>query len=381
MLVYEDYAYLDETLYGSSGDDIFLLSEIGPGTNFLYGLAGADIFLGLGQSPTVVYGGSGNDTFGFAGTTATSPAYDRIGLIEDFSSGDEIRISTTGQPTLVDLASIPDYASAPYVIGYMANYVSSSGTYGVLLAETNGDTTWDHVVTFSSVSSLNMALEPTTVGKVAIFSVGGSTVVETPIPVPDGAISGSTSGDNLVGTGDGDEIYGLQGADTISGMAGDDALYGNFGMDSLAGDAGNDSLFGGQDGDTMFGGSGDDDIYGQIASDSLVGGDGADEIFGGQGGDTISGGEGNDWLTGNRDDDLLYGGAGADTFVFRETMGTDTIADFNAAEGDKIELLGSQTYVLTESEGNAMLRFDSGDQLVLAGHRASEVNDGWFTVL
>jgi Ca2+-binding RTX toxin-like protein len=38
--------------------------------------------------------------------------------------------------------------------------------------------------------------------------------------------------------------------------------------------------------------------------------------------------------------DYLYGGAGADTFIFRKDDAADWVLDFNAADGDKLQLEG-----------------------------------------
>ncbi|EHM52523.1 immunoglobulin-like domain-containing protein, partial [Cardiobacterium valvarum] len=79
------------------------------------------------------------------------------------------------------------------------------------------------------------------------------------------------------------------------------------------------------------GGTGNDTIKGNSAANYLFGFDGDDNIDGGAGNDQIEGGRGND---------TLKGGAGADTFLFRSPFdGTiDTLLDFNAAEGDRIQL-------------------------------------------
>ena len=79
------------------------------------------------------------------------------------------------------------------------------------------------------------------------------------------------------------------------------------------------------------GGTGNDTIKGNSAANYLFGFDGDDNIDGGAGNDQIEGGRGND---------TLKGGAGGDTFIFRSPFdGTiDTLLDFNAAEGDRIQL-------------------------------------------
>ena len=79
----------------------------------------------------------------------------------------------------------------------------------------------------------------------------------------------------------------------------------------------------------MWGGGDDDYLYGHNGSDTLRGESGDDRIDGGSG------------------RDMMYGGANADTFVWNATAETRTIAfladrimDFNAAEGDLIDLGG-----------------------------------------
>ncbi len=70
---------------------------------------------------------------------------------------------------------------------------------------------------------------------------------------------------------------------------------------------------------------------------------GNDVVFAGGGNDVVLGGAGDDWLNGGGGADTMQGGAGADTFVFEKVGDSaagsmDTIIDFNAVEGDKIDL-------------------------------------------
>jgi Ca2+-binding RTX toxin-like protein len=64
-----------------------------------------------------------------------------------------------------------------------------------------------------------------------------------------------------------------------------------------------------------------------------------DLLYGGEGNDLIYGGYGDDVLIGSAGRDTLYGEAGADIFVL-DTLdgGPDTIKDFNAAEGDSLNI-------------------------------------------
>jgi Ca2+-binding RTX toxin-like protein len=78
--------------------------------------------------------------------------------------------------------------------------------------------------------------------------------------------------------------------------------------------------------------NGDDQLVGND-TDGLIdtsGGISADSIIGGNGNDVIKAGLGNDTLT---------GGFGADSFAFdTPNEGVDTITDFSAAEGDKLQV-------------------------------------------
>ena len=91
--------------------------------------------------------------------------------------------------------------------------------------------------------------------------------------------------------------------------------------------------------DTLLGGAGDDILFGQGGDDYLDGGKGNDILLGGTGKDTLIGGEGNDLLIGGAGNDILTGGSGADTFAWKAgDYGNDVIKDFNANEGDRIDL-------------------------------------------
>ena len=90
------------------------------------------------------------------------------------------------------------------------------------------------------------------------------------------------------------------------------------------------------DGDTR---GGDDHLYGGDGNDILYGQGGNDFLFGENGNDILFGGTGNDQLTGGKGDDILTGGAGADTFIWKVgDIGNDTITDFKAGEGDRIDI-------------------------------------------
>ncbi|MCU7264582.1 calcium-binding protein, partial [Pseudomonas koreensis] len=166
-------------------------------------------------------------------------------------------------------------------------------------------------------------------------------------------------------------------------------LTGNSLDNVLTGNAGNNTLLGGQGADTMIGGAGDDiygvenvndvvvelqgeghdlirtkvsytlsanvedgilldsthiNLTGNALDNVLTGNAGNNILDGGTGNDTLFGAEGDDTLVGGRGNTTMSGGTGADSFSFINSLGQDTssshnvITDFNALEGDKIDL-------------------------------------------
>ncbi len=179
----------------------------------------------------------------------------------------------------------------------------------------------------------------------------------------DGAdvLSGELGDDALLGGAGGDVMIGGAGNDVLDGEADNDTAFGGDGVDNLFGDAGNDSLNGEAGNDALNGEDGDDLMSGETGNDLLLGGAGSDVALGGAGDDTLNGEAGNDFLFGEAGSDVLsgeagndvlfggaggdalIGGAGADTFRFQGagdsgTAGRDLILDFNAADGDRIDL-------------------------------------------
>ena len=198
----------------------------------------------------------------------------------------------------------------------------------------------------------------------------------------------------LIGNSADNVLVGLAGNDMLNGGAGNDALYGGDGNDRLNGGLGDDTMAGGT-GDDIYvvdsagdvvteaqdegldwvwasvsvtladnverlvligsaaidgtGNDADNMLIGNSADNVLVGLAGNDMLNGGAGNDTLYGGDGNDKLYGGLGDDTLYGGlgsnwltggAGQDFFVFDSipnAQATNTIVDFNPADGDRIQ--------------------------------------------
>jgi Ca2+-binding RTX toxin-like protein len=214
--------------------------------------------------------------------------------------------------------------------------------------------------------------------------------------------AGQSRGVSLVGSGNADSITGGSGADTLRGQGGADSLSGGGGNDQLFGGAGNDTMTGGAGIDRFTVDAGTDVItdlaaggvdvvivsagatlQATLAADwvataassnagvanlstagfdvnlgaaagslgwnvsattsdavMLTGSRRADVLMGGAGADTLIGGAGNDTLVGGAGADHLTGGVGADSFRFDSAADAtgDVVTDFNAAQGDKLDL-------------------------------------------
>lgn len=193
-------------------------------------------------------------------------------------------------------------------------------------------------------------------------------------------LNGDAGSDILTGGASADTLNGGSGSDTLDGKGGSDVMVGGTGDDSyvidnagdvvteLAGEGldtvkasiswtlganvenldlwttGNLNGAGNDLDNTINGNSGKNILEGGAGADFLVGGDGDDQLFGGAGDDRLTGNNGSDTLNGGAGADRLSGGAGADVFVFGAAADfgslttSDIIGDFNAAEGDRLDL-------------------------------------------
>lgn len=101
--------------------------------------------------------------------------------------------------------------------------------------------------------------------------------------------------------------------------------------------------------------------------ENAIGGVGNDRLRGNQAANVLEGRNGNDRLEGLQGNDTLIGGAGADTFVFNLAQSrsgdTNTVADLNFSQGDRIVLSGLGEGVLADSflYGNKLDVLNHGD--------------------
>ncbi|MEE3099385.1 MAG: S8 family serine peptidase, partial [Pseudomonadota bacterium] len=142
-----------------------------------------------------------------------------------------------------------------------------------------------------------------------------------------------------------------------------------------------DDLTGGRGADVLRGRGGADSLDGGGGADRLLGGRGADELRGGRGADQLQGGAGDDVLIGGAGRDRLTGGGGADVFAFGGRWGADTITDFNAAQGDVIDLSATDidfTDLVIAQTGEGALIRAGRSSILLRGVEATGIDAGFF---
>jgi Ca2+-binding RTX toxin-like protein len=200
---------------------------------------------------------------------------------------------------------------------------------------------------------------------------------------------------------------GAAGTDTVSGF---ENLIGSGWNDVLTGSTANNVIEGGYGNDTINGGAGFDTAsYAGTASGVTVSlaigigqntfGAGIDRLtamenlLGSAFNDNLTGNNGANQITGGRGSDVLTGGLGIDTFIFTSLLDSvvgaaDTIADFSAAQGDRINLALIDANSLTAGNGvfsfvgtdvaftgAGQLRFDSATHTLQANVDANLGSD------
>lgn len=133
---------------------------------------------------------------------------------------------------------------------------------------------------------------------------------------------------------------------------------------------------GGPQNDALKGSPRPDDIQGRRGDDTLSGRAGDDLIRGGRGRDVIDGGAGRDWISGGRDDDILRGGPGGDVFNVFVGGGTDQVLDFDAAQGDQVEMEPGIRYEVRQDGSDTVVDLP-GARLILRGVRLAGLPPGW----
>lgn len=321
----------------------------------VFGDAGNDTLLGGAEAETLA-GGEGNDSvMGYAG--------------EDLVSGG---------------------AGADTVYGWTVSYADAAGGVSVDLVAGRASGEGEDVISTQRVigsrfdDTLSGSYKPDWLsGGAGDDDLSGDIDADT---LDGGAgadtIHGGTGDDLILSSGGGAYLRGDEGNDTIVG--GDDVfedLHGNAGDDSVSGGGADDWVVGGKDQDQLKGGAGADIVYGNLGHDTCYGDDGDDIVRGGQNDDVLYGGAGDDWLSGDRQNDTISGGAGADTFHTFGEAGVDRVLDFNAAEGDRVQLDPGTVYAVAQDWDDVVIRMEGGGQMFLIGVKLATLPEGWIFTL
>lgn len=90
-----------------------------------------------------------------------------------------------------------------------------------------------------------------------------------------------------------------------------------------------------------------------------------------------SGGGAGDVLVGSSGDNTMSGGPGADIFHSFSGAGMDVVTDFNAAEGDRVQLDPGTAYTVSQQGANVVIDMGNGDEMVLQNVQLSSLPNGW----
>ncbi len=282
--------YGNDTVYGEGGNDTI---NGGYGTDTLYGGAGVDTLSGNDDNDSL-YGNDGNDLLYGEGGNDILYGHDGNDALDGGGgddtlyggAGNDTYTGSTGVDTVylnVDSAGFVVYRDHPNYLKVRDTHDQTGATYEMVYNDIEN-------LVFNDVT-LNLTT-------MTFMTLGAGWGTAMPY-------YGTSSGETIAGTAVDDEIYAGSGNDTINAGHGNDVVYGEAGTDSLNGEFGNDTLYGGDANDTLNGNEGNDVLYGGAGVDSMT------------------------------------GSTGADTFVFESASAfsnIDTIADFNASQGDAIDI-------------------------------------------
>jgi Ca2+-binding RTX toxin-like protein len=182
---------------------------------------------------------------------------------------------------------------------------------------------------------------------------------------------------DVVGPNAADTLTGTALADTLSGYGGNDTLSGLGGNDLLDGGDGDDMLDGGDGNDTLIGGAGKDTIR---TGNNAGGFTGFDTVHSGAGDDTIDFAGGTTGFFELRYDHATSGidatvGNDTGTIIERGNIGTDTLTNLNAINGDigGLQIFGTasgDTFTISQSDSSDAVNIRAG------GGNDSIINQG-----
>lgn len=304
-----------ETVIGSSFNDVIIGDSL---ANTMQGENGDDRFYGAGGND-IIYGGNGSDTADYR-TAASAITVTLVSGYFSVTDGDG------GTDTLYQLENVFGSAYNDVIAGTTGDNFMSGGAGNDSMNGNNGIDTLSYLEASSAV----------TVNLMTGTASDGDGGTDSILNIEN--IIGSNYDDIITGFNFGNQLYGGAGNDILNGNNGTDLLDGGDGVDtasySSAAAARTINLAGGT-------ATGTSTAHTLVNIENVVGSNYNDTITGNAQANKIEAGDGNDNLYGAGGLDILTGGSGADTFIFEANTAfgnVDTITDFNAGAGDKLDI-------------------------------------------
>jgi Ca2+-binding RTX toxin-like protein len=386
-----------DIVFGEAGNDSI---DGGGGNDYLFGNQGNDSLFG-GEGNDWLDGGTGNDQME-GGTGTDTFVVDSLGdrILDAPGTGTETVQSSVNWQLQAGLDHLFLTGNAAQGQGNAFDNVIRGNSFANRLAGGDGNDTLlgddpQSLVQFLSLTTDFFLRRLVSYEDILSNLDEISTLQASPTNVFPGQ-----GNDTILGEAGNDVLLGLFGDDSLDGGAGNDRLYGGAGNDSLYGGDGSDRLDGGNGANLLEGGNGDDiyvirnvldrivdspgtgietveayisfdlERYSMAPGSPTVSATGLDNLtlgtisdpfsidldltgygnslpnvmIGNRGDNLLDGRGGNDTLVATGGVDTLIGGAGADRFRFNQSAPTattsysTTIQDFNATEGDVIEI-------------------------------------------
>ncbi|WP_454916875.1 beta strand repeat-containing protein [Xanthobacter sediminis] len=376
----EDLIYSGKKSFTGTGNSLNNIIRGGAKNDVLNGGSGDD-FLDGGLGNDKLYGGTGNDSYAVDSRSdlvseKANQGFDAvITTLGSYSLGNNIEgLTYDGSSAFTGTGNSLDNI----ITGGKRNDVLNGGAGNDTLSGGGGRDKLDGGAGYDT-AAFDFSNESRSV-TFSLATKAGSTSTVSAGNKADGTALKNIEAVSITGGAGNDTLFGDAGADFLDGGAGRDRLYGGEGSDTYVVDSSKDRVSeragegidtvrttlssytlgrevenltytgkrdfsggGNTLANTIIGGIGNDSLAGNTGDDWIRGGKGSDGLAGGSGNDRLEGNTGNDRLSGGGGDDRLTGGSGADQFIYRAISDStsesfDTIADFSATQGDRIDL-------------------------------------------
>jgi Ca2+-binding RTX toxin-like protein len=339
LLTTDPSSAFDTVVDGTAGDEQLVGTA---GTNQINGLDGVDQLFGLAGNDEL-NGGAGNDYLdGGAGDDVQNgdAGNDQLGG----DAGNDTLVGGAGDDTYVyrpgsGADTIDNLGGGTDSLLFTDDITSDRLTY--LKAEDNliiridGDETTQVTVTdwFKGAEYQLSFIQPSGVSGIPASQINDLFATTPPsggggLEVPeestfDAVRTGTTAGEQVVGTNGKDLLKGLEGDDQLFAFGGDDWLLGGDGNDYFDGGAGND---------TMLGGAGNDQLGGDAGNDIMSAGAGDDKYV---------------YRPGSGSDTIINSGGGTDWLLFTDDITSDRLSYWKSGDNLLVKIDGSNENMVT----------------------------------